>query len=172
MSTVTGGCSPNIAITQVGTLGLDPASNIPAAVLALAGQFTISGSAADQFNKVHSKTYVFAASTPQTLDLQSLVDVTGAAISFTVIRLFAYRIQATTATFVITEGNAGANEFNGILTSGSKRIWYPSSAGNSGYSIVQAPSTTGIPVSGSSHLLKLDPGTNAVGNVDIVIAGS
>lgn len=172
MSTVTGGASPVISIVQVGQFGLDPAANIPAAILSLRGNFSISGSGLEQFNKVHAHTYSFAASTPQTPDLQSLLDVAGASISFTVVRLFAYRIQSNASTFVITAGGAGTNEWNGILTSGSKMTWYPSSANLDGYAILQAPSATGVPVSSSSRLFKLDPGTNAVGNVDIIIAGS
>lgn len=171
MSTVSGGVSPNISITQVGQLGLDPGANIPAGVMGLRGFFQ-SGTLAEQFSLIHSKTYLFAASTPQTINLQGLLDIVGASISLSLVRFFACRIQATNSAYIITAGGAGTNEWNGYLTSGSKEIWYPSTANLDGYTIRQAPSLTGIPVTSSSRLLKLDPGSNAVGNVDIIIAGS
>jgi hypothetical protein len=172
MSIVAGTNTINIAITQAGGLGIAPATGIlPAAVLSLPSSFQ-SGSLADQFALIHAKTYAFAASTPIILDLTALLDVLGNSISFAAVRFLAYRIQSTNAAYVLTFGGAGANEWNGLLTSGSKIVWQPSTAANAGFSIIQAPSLAGMPVTSASKLLKLDPGANAVGNVDLVIAGS
>ena len=48
-------------------------------------------------------------------------------------------------------------------------LWYPSTVANDGFQIWQ--SGYGMPVNSGSKNLLLDPGTNAVGNVDILIAG-
>jgi hypothetical protein len=170
MANVTGTCNPTISFTQVGQLGTDPAGSIPEA-LSFRGNFTTSGSALNQVQKIHAKTYTLAASTPQTPDLTSLLDISGATISFTTIDLIAYRIQSVVDTFTVTLGAAGANEWNGWLTSGSKVIAFPSTTVNDGYTIVQAPNTTGMAVGGSSKLLKIDPGTNAVGAFDLILIG-
>lgn len=170
MSTVTGGVNPTISFTLTGQVGTNPLGTIPE-VLNFSGNFQ-PGSLADQIAFIHANTYNFVASTPQTPDLTSLLDIQGNPISFAVVRFFAYRIQASNPLYVLTVGGAGANEWNGRLTSGSKEIWYPSTNGNSGYTIVQAPSLTGMPVNSGSKLLKMDPGTNSVGLVDLIIAGS
>lgn len=173
MSVVIGTNTANISINQQGGIGISPATgNLPAASLSLRSSFPTSGTGADAFSLVYAKTLVFAASTTQNLNLQSLLDVLGNAISFAAIRFLAYRIQATNPAFVITAGGAGTNEWNGRLTSGSKEIWYPSTANNDGFTIIQAPAATGMPVTSSSCQFLLDPGANAVGNVDLVIAGS
>ena len=154
MSTLQGGCNPNVSFTLTGQVGTNPSGQVPQ-TMGLAGQFA-PGAAADQVNWLHSRTYNFAASTPQTIDLTALTDVMGTAFSFAAVRWLMYRIQATNAAFVVTVGGAGTNEWNGWLTSGSKALWYPSSALNSGYTIQQAPSATGMPVTGTSRFFKED----------------
>ena len=175
MSVVTGTNITTVSINQVGGLGIAPITGtLAAAVLSLKSSFPTSGSGADQFAFVHAKTYVFSASTPITLNLISgaLLDIVGNPIVFSAVRYFLYRIQSQVATFLLTAGNAGTNPWNARLVGTSTELWYPSSAGNDGFTIVQAPSVTGMPVSSGSCQLMLDPGTNAVGNVDIIIAGS
>ena len=172
MSVVTGANFANLSISQAGGLGVAPQTGtLAAALLSLRSSFPASGAGADQLALVHSRTYTFAASTPITLDLTALADVLGAAISFSAVRLLAWRVQSATAGYALTVGGAGSNEWDGFLTSGSKVVWQPSSAGNDGFGIVQAPGA-GMPVTSTSRLLKLDPGSNAVGAVDLIIAGS
>jgi hypothetical protein len=169
MAVLTGGCTPTISFTQVGPLGTDPLGQIPE-TLSLRGGFA-TGTLANQVNKIHAATYLLAASTPQTPNLQSLLDISGATISFTTILLICYRIQSVVDTFTVTLGGAGTNEWNGWLTSGSKVLACPSTATNDGYTIVQAPNTTGMAVGSGSRLLKIDPGANAVGNFDLILVG-
>jgi hypothetical protein len=175
MSIVTGTNLATISINQQGALGIAPVTNpLPAAVLSLKSSFPASGAGADQFAFVHAKTYVFAASTPITLNLftGALLDIVGNPIVFSAVRYFLYRIQSQIATFLIAAGGASTNPWNARLVGTSTELWYPSSANNDGFTIIQAPSVTGMPVSSGSCQFKLDPGTNAVGNVDIIIAGS
>jgi hypothetical protein len=166
--------NPAISITQIGTLGVTPNTPLPAGLSQLRGTFSTSGSGSDQLSLCHSKTYDFAASTPQTLNLYngSLVDIFGNPLVFSAVRIILYRIQSPTAGYVITAGNAGTNPWNAFLVGSSTMIWYPSSANNDGYSIIQAPNSVGLAVTSTSCEIKLDPGSNAVGNVDIIIAGS
>lgn len=170
MSTLQGGCNPNVSFTLTGPVGTNPTGQIPQ-TMGLVGQFS-PGSGADQCNWIHARTYTFVASTPQTIDLTALTDIVGTSFSFAIVRWLCYRIQSTNATYLLTVGGAGTNEWNGWLTSGSKALWYPSSLVNHGFTILQAPSATGMPVSGSSKLFKMDPGSNAVGLVDLMLVGS
>ena len=84
MSVVTGNSQVNISVTQTGTLGVSPGTPLPAG-LNLKSNF-VNASAQDSFAFVHSHTYNFAASTPQTINLQSLLDMLGATFSLTVSR--------------------------------------------------------------------------------------
>lgn len=173
MSVVTSTNTLTTSINQVGGLGIAPVTGtLAAAVLTLKSSFPASGSGADQFALVHAKTYVFAASTLITINLQSVLDIVGSSISFSAVRYFLYRIQSQNPAFTITAGNAGSNPWNARLLGSSTELWYPSSANNDGFTIIQAPSVTGMPVTSGSLNIKLDPGANAVGNVDIIIAGS
>jgi hypothetical protein len=174
MSVVTGTNTINVSINQQGGLGVAPATGIlPAAVLALRSSFPTSGTGADSFALCHANPYVFAASTPQTINLNSLLDIKGNAISFSVVRYFAYQIVSSNPAFTLLAGDATTNPWIGILaTATSQMIWYPSSGNNDGFMVVQAPSATGIPVSPTNCNLLLNPGSNPVGTVNIIIAGS
>jgi hypothetical protein len=171
MATVKGGCSPVISFTQFAAIGATPADDTPVAVLALRGAFNASGVAADQCDLIYARPLTFVASTPQTLDLTALTDPAGNAISFARVRFLAIRIRDTTAGHVLLVGGAGTNEWGGFLSSGAILTVFPSTAANDGFFLLPAPNTTGIVVSGTSKLLKLDPGAVALGIVDVVIAG-
>ena len=169
MSTATGSCSPSVNLTQTSTVGVGSSVQIPIQ-LNLRGNFRVSGTALDQLDTIHAKTYALAASTPQTIDLMALADVLGNAISFARIDLIAIRVQDQVDGQVLLVGGAGTGEFDGFLTSGGKLTVFPSTATNDGYFILQAPNATGMPVGSGSHLLKLDPGANAM-SVDLIIGG-
>jgi len=168
MSVVSGGANVSISITQTGQIGVNQATPLSGGVLSFRSAFT-NGSAPNQFALLSPQTYNFLASTPQTLDFTSMLDQLKATITFAMIEFLAYRIQSQNAAFTLLAGGAGANEWDGITTSGSKAIWYPSTALNDGFAVMQFPN--GIPVNAGSKLLKLDPGANAVGLVDIIVAG-
>lgn len=172
MSVVAGNVNPNISITQTATLGTAPNTPLPAGLGALRGNF-LNGTGADQFALVHSKTYAFAASTPQTINLFSgaLLDMLGNPTVFSSVRFFLYRLQNTLG-FPLTVGGAGTDPWNGFLVGSGKMIWSPSSLVNDGYSIIQAPTAAGMAVNSGSCQLLMDPGANTVGNVDLIIVGS
>jgi hypothetical protein len=58
--------------------------------------FSTSGTAADQCDLKHTKTYSFVASTAQTIDLTALTDVFGNAVSFVKVRSITFIFQGTT----------------------------------------------------------------------------
>jgi hypothetical protein len=131
--------------------------------------FRTSGVLADQVDGIHAKTYTFVASTPQTIDVTALTDIVGGSITASRARLIAIKVKWTTDNVPLLVGAAAATEWTGFLTAGSKLSVFPSTATNDGWVIIAAPQTTGIPISGSSKSLKLDP-QGAAGNVDIIIA--
>jgi hypothetical protein len=128
------------------------------------------GTLIDQCNLIHSKTYTFVASTPQLIDLKSLLDAVGVTIALARVRLLAVRVNSQTDGQVLLLGANGANDWLGLSSTGSTVTVYPSSPQNDGFAVWQMPNTTGAPVGSSTHLLKADPGSNAF-TVDILIAG-
>lgn len=178
-STVTGQCQTNAQFQLTPQAGVLAGQQLPLGIN-LAAAFRKSGVAQDQCDSIHIKRYTFAASTPQTIDLQSLANILadGATVSLAKVRLIAIKVHWTTDAANLLVGGAGANEWDGFLSSGGKLTVAPSSPGvaagstaNDGYFALAAPNLAGIPVTSTSHLLKLDPGTQA-GDVTILIAGT
>lgn len=141
---------------------------ISPATLAWRFAYRVAGQLADQVDGLYYATPTFVASTPQTIDLQALTDPLGNSITCVRVRFFAIKVGWTTDNVPLLVGGAGTNEWDGFLTSGAKVSVFPSSSLNDGGLILLAPQTTGIAVSGTSHLLKLDPQT-AAGLVTICI---
>jgi hypothetical protein len=168
MSVVSGGGFFNISITQVGAIGVNPGASLTGGQINFKCQYG-NGSSINNFALLHVHTYNFAASTPQSIDLTSLLDQVGASISFGMVEFFAYRIQATNPAYVLTVGGAGSNPWNGFLVGAGQMVWQPSTTLNDGFMVLPAPN--GMPVNSGSKILKMDPGTNAVGLVDLIIAG-
>jgi hypothetical protein len=133
--------------------------------------FSTSGTAADQCDLKHTKTYSFVASTAQTIDLTALTDVFGNAVSFVKVRSITFIFQGTTDGASLTLGNAASNAWTGFLNAAGTLTIYPSSASNSGIFALTAPNTGGMPVSGTSKSLKMAPSAHNF-NVDIEIAGT
>lgn len=175
MSNVAGQCQPSINFTQTPAAGFLSGQALPIN-LTLAALFKASGVLADQVDTIYANTLTFTASTPQTLDLTTLTDILGNAISFARVRFLAIRVQSVTDGQYLLVGDAVTTEWDGFLSAaGTLKVFAssPTSAGainNSGFTLLCAPNTTGIAVTGSSKSLKLDPGTFAF-KVDIVIAG-
>jgi hypothetical protein len=168
MSVVSASNIITTSITQVDILGVNSGISLQGGVLTLKSQFGNAASI-DNFNLLHATRYNFAASTPELPDLTSLLDQKGNAIGFAQVLYFLYRIQSTNAAFTIAAGGAVTNPWNGFLVGAGQMTWQTSTAKNDGFMILQAPN--GMAVNSGSKVLKLDPGTNAVGFVDIIIAG-
>lgn len=171
MATVT--ANNNLAITfqELLTYGGVQTSTLPVPMV-LRSIFNVSGALADQCNKLYMARLTFVTSTPQTLDLNALTDaVTGAAISFGLVRVLAIRVNSTTDGQKLLAGNSGTNEWNAIISNGGTIAVYASSLVNDGFVIFQIPGTTGAVVDGTHKTLKLDPGANAF-TADVLIAGA
>jgi hypothetical protein len=171
---VTGTYQNTIQFNQVLT-GFATGQNFPIAFPnnnTLRGVLRSSGVLADQANLLHARTYVFAASTPQTIDLTALPDVFGAAgaCNFARVRLLAIRMNGIVDGSSLVMGGAGANEWGGFLSTGGTLKVFPGTTNNDGFLILAAPNTTGIVVTPTSKLLLLTPSAHAF-TTDLIIAG-
>jgi hypothetical protein len=169
MATVKSNGTINLGFNQDLAYGIGQIQNLSVPMV-LRTVFNVSGALADQCNKLHLKQYTLVASTPQNIDLQSLVDPSGATVSLGAVRVLALRNNATTDGWVLLVGAAGSNEWDGVVSNAGTLTVYPSSAANDGFTVFQIPNTTGAVVDGTHHLLKLDPGSHSF-TVDVLIAG-
>lgn len=127
-----------------------------------------SGVAADQVDGCYYGQLTLVAATPQTVDVRALTDVLGNSLVPARARVVIFKWYCPTDTDVATVGGAGANEWDGFLSSGGTISVFPSSAKNDGYFILTAPQTTGIPITATSHLLKVVSAAGA-GQFDIIL---
>src|SRR5258708_1791896 len=169
MSSVSIQSSLAVTFSQVGT-GILSTTSVPK-TLSLASVLQTSGVLADECDTLHMKTYTFTASTPIPIDLTSLTDIFGNAISFARVRLIAFRNLATTDGWVLTVGAAVSTPWTGFLNATGTTPIFPSSTINSGFTVFAAPNTTGMPVTGSSKILQMNPGANTF-SCDVYIAGA
>jgi hypothetical protein len=170
MSTFGGGLSnAQAAFNQTPSSGVFAGNNVQFPTVRLQSAFK-AGVAADQIDGYSQVNLALAASTPQNVDLMALVDFQGVALTVLHIAFIAIKVLTPGDGFVILVGAAGANEFNGFVSAaGTVTVYPPSPTGlNDGFTVFSAPSTTGMPVSSSHHLLKFDPGTTAQ-NVIVLI---
>jgi hypothetical protein len=173
MPGVTGSININTTFNQPIT-GI-PGSSVPSISnqQSIKVQFSnTSGSGANQVNLKHSKTYVLAAA-PLDLDLTSLTDVVGNAVTFAKIRSISVVNKSTTDGQVVVVGYATttSNAWTGLLSNPGTITIEPSTTSNAGAWIQTAPNTTGWAVSSSSKLIQLDPGANTI-TVDVEIVGA
>jgi hypothetical protein len=135
---------------------------------------TTSGTAADQCDLLYANTLTFVASTPQTIDLTSLLDVIGNSLSFARVKVFAIRVNSTTNGDKLTVGNSGTNEWSGtaapLSAGGTLKVLASTATGNHGYTVLSGPNTTGFVVDSTHKTVKLDPGASAF-SCDLLIAG-
>jgi hypothetical protein len=169
MATVTANNNISAVFTQVLNFGIGQSTNLQEP-MTLRSTFNVSGTLADQCTKLYSARLSLVASTPQTIDLQSLVDASGATISFNAIRFLAVRNNAATDGWILLVGAAGSNAFEAFVSSAGTFTVYPSSAANDGFTVFQVPNTTGGTVDSTHHNLKLDPGAHSF-TADVLIGG-
>lgn len=127
-----------------------------------------SGVAADQVDGIYFGQLTLAASTPQTPDVRALTDVLGNSLVPARARVVAMKWYSQADNVPALVGGAGANEWDGFLSSGGTISVFPSSASNPGFLVMTAPQTTGIPITSTSHLLKVNPQT-ASGQFDLIL---
>ena len=122
-----------------------------------------NGTAADQVNLVHHKTYsLAAAATALNLYDGSLLDAQGNACAFRKVRRLRIKHLGTTDGHTLAVGYAAltSNAWTAPVTNPGQLTIYPSSSTNDGWWELTAPTTSGMTVSNTSKLLNLDPGAN------------
>lgn len=171
MATVNGNSTINIDFWQTISYAISQTQKLDVPFV-LKSVFNVSGILADQCTKLYCPTggLTFVASTPQVLNLQSLTDVTGAALSFAGIRFLAIRNNATTDGWVLLVGAAATIAWEALVSTGGTITVHPSTSVNSGFSMHQLPGTTAGVVDSTHKSLQLDPGGHAF-TADILIAG-
>jgi hypothetical protein len=120
-----------------------------------------NGTGSDEMDGLYPNVIAFAASTPQPVDLATLLDIQGKPITAARIRFVLLKNLSQVDNDYFLVGNAGTNEFDGLCSAGATIKVYPSSALNDGFVAWSAPGVTAIPVGGSAYNLKIDPGTLA-----------
>jgi hypothetical protein len=167
MAVVTGTAQLVAGFNQTNSTGLITTQTLPASI-SLTTQYT-NGTGAGAINLIYAKQIALVASTPQTLDLTTLTDLSGATVSFARIRELVVQVVTTTAGFNVTLGNAAATSFAAFWgAAGTDTVF----AGAIRY--FTDPTSVGVGVgavtSGTSKSLKLDPGSNNV-TINLLIAG-
>lgn len=171
----------NISLSQVISSGVITGYNVPAALTMLMNFG--GGTAAGKADTVHAKLYTLAA-TPTTIDLTSLLDLSGASVTFARVRLLAAWVTTLTAGYLVTM-SPGASNGLAALTGASGAPIIP--AGFQ-YTDVNANVSTipglllfqdwasvgsnGFVVDSTHKTLKFDPGANTVSMGLLIIGGS
>jgi hypothetical protein len=122
------------------------------------------GVLADQCDGIAFLPLAFAASTPQTIDLNALVDFyTGATLTVARVPFIAFKNLSQLDNDFFTVGDAVTNEWDGFLSAAGTMLVYPSSPGaaNDGFTVISAPGLTAMPAGVSTYNLKINPGTLA-----------
>lgn len=167
MAVVAGNSQFVTGFNQTVTSGLIQTQTLPAGIN-LTTQYT-NGTGAGQINLLYAKQLTFVASTPQTLDLTALTDLSGATVNFARVRELVVQVVTTTSGEELTMGAAVADPWaplwgtTGTMIVPTGTIFHfsdPSSVG----------SGIGAVTSGTSSDLKLDPGA-VVMVVNVIIAG-
>jgi hypothetical protein len=129
-----------------------------------------SGTGADQASKKYAKTLSLAA-TPTVLDLTSLVDAEGNAISFAAVRWIKVTNLSTTHTFLVGYATTTTNAWVSFLSNPGQLVVPVATAANQSVLGAMSPGSAGFAVSSSNKLLQLDPGANTI-SITIEIVGS
>lgn len=168
MAVVTGTAQLSVGFNQTVTSGLINTQTLPASISATS-QYT-NGTGASMVDLVYAKQLTLLASTPQTLDLTSLTDLSGATVNFARIRELVIQVVTTTSGYTVTVGAAAANPWAALWgTTGTMVIPAGSIFRVSEPNLL---STAGLVTSGTSKNLKLDPGANQVVINLMIVGGS
>ena len=140
-------------------------------------RLTSGTGAADVADLRYVARLTFAASTAQTIDLSSCTGDDGVSCAFARVREMGVRLLGTVDAMSLTIDNNGATTpFTGFLNATGQLQIYPSTGnaagtaiGNSGYTLLAAPNTTGAAVGSGVHV-RLLPSAHAF-QADLVIVG-
>lgn len=167
MAVVTGTTQLVAGFNQTVTSGLITTQTLPASI-SLTTQYT-NGTGAGAIDLIYARQIALAAGTPQTLDLTSLADLSGATVSFARVRELVIQVVTTTSSYLVTVGAAAANPWDPFWgTTGTDTVF----AGSIRYFTdpTSIGSGVGAVTSGTSKNLKLDPGSHNV-TLNLLIAG-
>jgi hypothetical protein len=130
-----------------------------------------SGTLANQCDTLYASTLTLAA-VHTALNLQSLLDPFGNAISFARVKYLQVVNTSQTDGHNVLMGYASstANCFVGFLSNPGQVVIGPSTAANQGVFVATSPNTTGFPVSSSSYLLNFDPQSETI-TINVTILG-
>lgn len=160
MSAISGGMVGNAGFTQVPTSGFF--SGVPIAIPSVRLQQQVTpGTGADQLDGLSPILLNLAASTPQVIDLLSLVDFAGNALTVARVSFIAVKIITGSDGAVVQLDGTASNGFTGLASGGAAVKVYPGTAKNDGFTVFSAPGATGMPVSSSNHLISVNPQSTA-----------
>lgn len=167
MAVVTGTVQLVTGFNQTVTSGLVTAQTLPASI-GLTTPYG-NGTGAGQINLIYARQLTLVASTPQTIDLTALADLSGATVNFARIRELVIQVVTSTSGFDVTLGAAASNPWAPFWgTTGTDTVF----AGSIRY--FTDPTSVGAGVgavtSGTSKNLKLDPGSKNL-TLNLLIAG-
>jgi hypothetical protein len=143
-----------------------------AAALGLGLKLTY-GTGADQIDLIAPLDLTFVASTMQSIDLTSMVDTLGTALSFARVKLFALRVESQTDGATLTLTPDATNGWStGPVGASSSLLLLPGSLANpfGGFTIFSAPNTTGYVVNSTHKKVDMTPNANAF-TATLLIAG-
>lgn len=171
MATVKGGVSPSIGFTQTPATGFLTGVPLPIG-LAAAVNFAAS-TAADGLDLIYAAKLTFTASTPQTLNLQSLTDIVGGAVALARVRCLIVQPLGTTDAATLTLSPNASNGWTSLIGASSSLVLKMATSTNSlgAFAIFVAPNTTGWTVGASNKSLDLTPSAHGF-DVNVVIAGA
>lgn len=133
-----------------------------------------NGTAANQINLYHVKTYTLAAGvTGINLFDGSLLDPYGAACAFRKVKRFRVQPLTTTdaQTTILGYGTTTSNAWTGFLSNPGTITLQAASSVNNAWFDMECPNTTGWAVSTSNKLFQFDPGANTF-NINVEIWGT
>jgi hypothetical protein len=167
-ATVTGTVTTNAAFTQVVSSGVIVPYQIPANIT---GSLSYTnGTASNQVDTLYAKSITLVATT-QTIDLTSLTDPAGNAISFARVREFWVINTATTASFDLKVESGASNGWAPLPPSTT-----PLFARYSGNLRISDPVSTGASngnvTSGTSKTITFDSGANTITFYVLIVGGS
>ena len=167
MSTVGGTSQLSAGFNQTVTSGVVSSQTLPASI-ALTTQYT-NGTGAGAIDLIHAKQYALVASTPQTIDLSAIADLSGATVNFARVREFVVQVVTTTAGDNVTLGDAASNAFSAFWGATGTNVVFAGTVYH-----VADPTSVGAGVGAivdSTHKnVKLDPGSNNV-TINLIVAG-
>lgn len=160
MAVVNGNLNVSASFSQTVTAGLVTPQNLGAN--ASQNLPYGNGTGANQIDLIHAKAYSLVASTPQTIDLTSLPDLSGVTVNMARVREILCWITDTALSHTVVLGAAASNPFAAFWGTTGLQTIYPGSAVYRFSDPTSVGSGVGAVTSGTNKSLKIDPGSNNV----------